>query len=91
LERLSPEGEYDAHTILELLCVGFKLMDINDDFLDSITPYIESMVSALMCYGSIPGESISPYLSLYVSLILLFYSSLHSGTQILRILPLEGS
>ena len=93
LEHLAPEGDYDAHTILELLCVGLKLMDINDDFLDCITPDIEAMVSALMCYGAIPGKPTIPSLSLYsyVYLIFTIFSPLHSGTQILRIHTLEGS
>ena len=47
-----------GHTLLQLLACALKWMDVNDDFMTSITPMLEATLSALLCYDGVPCECV---------------------------------
>jgi hypothetical protein len=46
-----------AHTMVQLLCVGYGFMRMKDRFLESISPMLETTVMALLLKDSVPSKS----------------------------------
>ena len=65
--------EPSAHAVLQLLCVAYGFMSMNDSLLDAISPLLESTVMAMLLSNSIPSKLV---ILLYIYIYIIYITIL---------------